>query len=357
MCKISKQELNVLQIIEVIIIKNPLFINKKYWKQFSEKELEEYKQKVFDFYKSHGFPYFELDDNKLSKIAHNLFIFDTNRILLEDDNLKQFMVGLNFVNYFMPHMFEVRCHNFKAPTDCFNDDEMLKKAIKKRISLGDNMSHAGMRKALSWTHGTHRVSNFRPTIAKYIYDNYSGEGSVLDFSCGYGGRLFGAFASDKVKSYVGADPCKKTFDGLHRITRFLQKQIKGSKSVVLYQKPFEDMELEEESFDLAFSSPPYFNTEEYDYEETQSFMKYDTKEKWRDGFLLSLIINTRKYLKPNGYFIINVANVKTYPDLEEDVVRLATENGYKLVKTYKMRLSKLMGSGYKYEPIFVFVKD
>jgi SAM-dependent methyltransferase len=324
--------------------------------KFSEKELEEYKQKVFDFYKSHGFPYFELDDDKLLKVVYNLFNFDTSRILLEENHLKQFMVGLNLVNYFMPHIFEVRCHSFKSPLDCFIDDDMLKKAIHKRISMGDNMSHAGMRKALSWTHGTHRVSNFRPSIAKYIYDNYSGDGCVLDFSCGYGGRLFGAYSSDKVKTYIGTDPCQKTFEGLVKLDNYLNSQTEKEMNVSLYEKPFENLELKEDSVDLAFSSPPYFNTEEYDYEESQSFIKYDTKEKWRDGFLTPLIVNSHRYLKDGGYFIINVANVKTYPTLEEDVVNLAENNGFILVKTYKMRLSKLMGSGYKFEPIFVFVK-
>ena len=291
--------------------------------KFSEKELEEYKQKVFDFYKSHGFPYFELDDDKLLKVVYNLFNFDTSRILLEENHLKQFMVGLNLVNYFMPHIFEVRCHSFKSPLDCFIDDDMLKKAIHKRISMGDNMSHAGMRKALSWTHGTHRVSNFRPSIAKYIYDNYSGDGCVLDFSCGYGGRLFGAYSSDKVKTYIGTDPCQKTFEGLVKLDNYLNSQTEKEMNVSLYEKPFENL---------------------------------DTKEKWRDGFLTPLIVNSHRYLKDGGYFIINVANVKTYPTLEEDVVNLAEHNGFILVKTYKMRLSKLMGSGYKFEPIFVFVK-
>ena len=33
-------------------MKNPLFVNKKVWRAFSSQELEEYKQKVYDFYKS-----------------------------------------------------------------------------------------------------------------------------------------------------------------------------------------------------------------------------------------------------------------------------------------------------------------
>ena len=198
-------------------MKNPLFVNKKVWNEFNDEELEEYKLKLFNFYKQHGFPYFDMTDEQCSKVVDNLLNFDSDRIVLDEDYLKQVMNGLNLVNFFMPHIFEVKCRNFKSPMECFQDDEMLKKAIKKRLSMGDNMSHAGMRKALSWTHGTHRVSNFRPTIAKYIYDNYSGGGRVLDFSSGFGGRLLGAFVSQKVKTYVGTDPSTKTYEGLIKI--------------------------------------------------------------------------------------------------------------------------------------------
>lgn len=335
-------------------MKNPLFVNKKVWKGFTDEELEEYKIKLFNFYKQHGFPYFDMTDEQCSRVVDNLLNFDSDRIILDEDYLKQVMNGLNLVNFFMPHIFEVKCRNFKSPMECFQDDEMLKKAIKKRLSMGDNMSHAGMRKALSWTHGTHRVSNFRPTIAKYIYDNYSGDGRVLDFSSGFGGRLFGAFVSQKVKTYVGTDPSTKTYEGLIKIKDYLQTKIE--KEVILHNQPFEDLELEDNSFDLAFSSPPYFNTEEYSYEDTQSFMKYDTKEKWRDGFLKPLVSNVHRYLKTDGYFIINIANVNSYKNLEEDLLEIAKEEGFNLVKTYKMNLSKLMSKGYKYEPIYVFRK-
>ena len=332
----------------------PLFVNKKVWKAFTDEELEEYKLKLFNFYKQHGFPYFDMTDEQCSRVVDNLLNFDSDRIILDEDYLKQVMNGLNLVNFFMPHIFEVKCRNFKSPMECFQDDEMLKKAIKKRLSMGDNMSHAGMRKALSWTHGTHRVSNFRPTIAKYIYDNYSGDGRVLDFSSGFGGRLFGAFVSQKVKTYVGTDPSTKTYEGLIKLKDYLQTKIE--KEVILHNEPFEDLELEDNSFDLAFSSPPYFNTEEYSYEDTQSFIKYDTKEKWRDGFLKPLVSNSYRYLKTDGYFIINIANVNSYKNLEEDLLEIAKEKGFNLVKTYKMNLSKLMSKGYKYEPIYVFRK-
>ncbi len=329
-----------------------IFINNKVWNEYNDEEIKNFIQDIFNHYRKEGFPYFKLTEEKIEKEISKLKKYDTTSILQNDDKLKQVMMGLNLVNYFMPHMWETKCLKFTTPLDAFKDDNMFLKAINKRIQLGSNMSDAGMRKALSWVSGTHRVSNFRPTIAKWVYDNFSGEGKVLDFSSGYGGRLFGALSSDKVKSYTGTDPCTTTYNQLLQIN----KRIIVRKEVILHNKPFEDLELEKNIYDLSFSSPPYFNTEEYSYEDTQSFIRYKTKEDWRDNFLKPLILKNWNVLKNDGNFLINIANVKTYNTLEEDTIKIAQEIGFKLIKTYKMSLSALMAKGFKYEPIFWFKK-
>ncbi|MFM2393337.1 MAG: hypothetical protein RLZZ546_1319 [Bacteroidota bacterium] len=329
-----------------------IFVNNKVWEKFSDEELVVFAKKVFEHYRKDGFPYFKLSETEIDKEIKKLRDYNTDSILQADNKLKQVMTGLNLVNYFMPHMWETKCHSFTTPMAAFDDDVMFMKAINKRIKLGDNMSDAGMRKALSWVSGTHRVSNFRPTIAKWIYDNFSGDGNVLDFSCGYGGRLFGALSSDKVKTYTGTDPCTETFNQLNN----MNTRIKSDKTIILYNKPFEDLELENNVYDLSFSSPPYFNTEEYSYEETQSFIRYNTKAIWKDSFLKPLIEKNFSCLKQDGVFIINIANVKTYPTLEEDTLKICEEIGFKLFNTYKMSLSALMTKGFKYEPVFCFKK-
>ena len=333
--------------------KNPLFINKKVWSEFSDKEMTEYKNEVFDFFRKQGFPHFKLTDVKIDYIWNRLNSFNTDDIVKDNNILSQNMMGLNLVNYFMPHMWSTKCRGFKCPMDTFEDDVFFKKAIDKRISMGDNMSDAGMRKALSWSNGTHRVSNFRPTIAKYIYDNYAGDGMVMDFSCGYGGRLAGALSSDRVKSYNGFEPCIPTKYGLDK----LYYSSGCNKSVSIYNSGSEVFNEElENCFDLSFSSPPYFNTEEYAYDENQSFVKFPNKESWVEGFLTKVIYNNFRYLKSGGVFAINVANVKSFKDLEDTVFRISEEMGFIHYKTYKMSLSSLMSSGYKYEPIFIFKK-
>jgi hypothetical protein len=332
---------------------NKIFINCKIWENYSKDELNIFVNDIFDYYRKNGFPYFKLSENEIEKEISKLKKYDTSSILESEDKLKQVMLGLNLVNFFMPHMWETKCHSFTTPMDAFLNDDMFLKAINKRLKLGTNMSDAGMRKTLSWVSGTHRVSNFRPTIAKWVYDNFSGDGNVLDFSSGYGGRLFGALSSDKVKSYTGADPCSKTYNSLLS----LNNRVNTDKKVIIYNKPFEDLELENDIYDLSFSSPPYFNTEEYSYEDTQSFIRYKTKEEWRNKFLKVLIEKNYKVLKNDANFLINIANVKTYSELEEDTIKIAQETGFKLIKIYKMSLSSLMSKGFKYEPIFWFKKQ
>lgn len=332
-------------------MKPEIFVNKKVWQKFTPEEMVEYKQKVFDHYQANGFPYFNMTNEQCLTKFKKLVEYDTSKLIIGDE-LNQTMLGLDIANTWMPHLFGVRCRSFRSPLDAFEDPDILKKAIDKRIQLGDNMSDAGMRKALSWVSGTHKVSNFRPTIAKFIYDNYAGDGHVLDFSCGFGGRLLGAMASDKVKFYHGTDPCDQTAFVLENMAY----TFKNGKGAWIDNVPFEDLNLHNHQYDLAFSSPPYFDTEHYSYEANQSWVRYKTRDMWREGFLVPTIEKCYKHVKTGGYFVINVADVASFKNLEATVIHEAQAVGFVLEHTWRMRLSSLMGSGFKYEPIFVFKK-
>jgi len=323
-----------------------------YWKDFNENQLDEFVEDIFYYYRNHrGFPFFELSKEERDDIFNKLQNFDSKSILKEDNVLSQNMLGLNLCNYYMPHMWFITCNGFTSPWETFSNNDLFRKAIKKRLKLGTNISDAGIRKTLCWSNGAQRVSNFRPTVAKYIYDTYGNQGKVLDFSAGYGGRLIGALSSS-INYYMGVDPCQPTVKKLHDIIC----DTPSTKGVMIWENAFEDISFDENAYDLIFSSPPYFNTEHYANASTQSWVRYETKELWREKFLKEVMDRSYTYLKNDGYFIINVANVKTYPELELDTIGLALNAGFRHVKTYKMALSNLMKSGFKYEPIFVFKK-
>ena len=62
--------------------------------------------------------------------------------------------------------------------------------------------------------------------------------------------------------------------------------------------------------DCAFTSPPYFSTEEYnkggEMEENQSWFKFNEYEKWRDDFFIPVSVNTFNSLSEKGSMLINI---------------------------------------------------
>jgi DNA modification methylase len=163
----------------------------------------------------------------------------------------------------------------------------------------------------------------------------------------------GFLSAKNTKHYIGTEPSTKTFDGLLKMKKdfsYLGKQID------IYCKGSEVFKPKKESLDLCFTSPPYFDTEKYAHEDTQSFMKYPTQAKWVNGFLRKTIENCYNGLKENGYMLINIANTPKYKFIEEETVNISNDLGFKQEDTVQLTLSSVMGAGYKYEPIFVFKK-
>jgi hypothetical protein len=107
--------------------------------------------------------------------------------------------------------------------------------------------------------------------------------------------------------YCGFEPCTKTYKGLIELGKFL-KQFKTGFDFELYNLPFEDTILDK-TYDMALTSPPYYNTEIYSDEETNSCNRYKTFDSWCNGFYIPMIEKTLKHSK---IFIINIGS-RTYP--------------------------------------------
>ena len=153
--------------------------------------------------------------------------------------------------------------------------------------------------------GTYVATQFKPVVAKTIYDMTNAE-TVLDTSCGWGDRLAGFFAS-KATHYYGCDPNPNTYKNY-------QKQIEEyskffpNKTVKIWRCGAEDLPYNElPDIDCAFTSPPYFSTEQYNkggkYEEDQSWSKFNEYEKWRDSFYLPV---AEKTLSKSKYMFVNI---------------------------------------------------
>jgi len=172
-------------------------------------------------------------------------------------------------------------------------------------------------------------------------------------SCGWGGRLIGFLSAKNTKHYIGTEPSTKTYDGLLKIKKdfsYLRKKVD------IYNQGSETFRPESDSLDLCFTSPPYFDTEKYADEETQSYIKFPTLDSWLNGFLKQTIENCYNGLKNNCYMLINIANTPKYKEIEDKTIELSKSIGFVQEETIQLTLSSVMGAGVKYEPVFVFKK-
>ena len=322
--------------------------------------------KIFKYWKKQGFPYYRSDKefrqeqfDKFMKIDHMKSLDFNNR------GFKFHNGGLSLAWSYHPHAFKVPCKGLECPYDVFNSEEKFTQGIRKVLKgtffkkqsyeilmTNSEKIKQDIRSILRRVTGSQMVSNFRPVTASALYSLFCEEGdTVWDMSCGWGGRLLGSIKS-KI-NYIGTDPSTKTMKGLKEMAKTF-----GNKKYTyeLLTMGSEDYKPKKNSLDFAFTSPPYFDTERYSTEKTQSYLKFSNIEKWKEGFLRKTLDNVYKGLKNNKFMGLNVANVKGQYDLfENDTIDIAESIGFKLVDTFDLVLSSQQKES-KTEPIFIFKK-
>lgn len=324
---------------------------------YSFSSVNDAKKYYFDYCRENGYPNYELSNynpvKELDKVKRA-----KDEDIISDGIAKQSMSGCGFLWCFFPHWTSVKTFNDLSLDDYWRDDDKLKTMISKTVDWcikheNGRMSFNRIRQLAKVYLCKQSPSNFRPTVAKALYDMYGNKGSVYDPCGGWGGRLFGFLASD-CKEYVCCDPSEKTYRGLQQIAKQFESD---EKRVEINCSCQEDYPIKANHFDLVFTSPPYFDCEKYSDEPTQSYVRYRTYAEWQDGFLKPLIQKAYIALKPNAYFILNIANTKNAKDLEDKSVQIAKETGFTHEDTLKLTLSSIAGKGVKYEPMFVFKKQ
>lgn len=161
--------------------------------------------------------------------------------------------------------------------------------------------------------GTYVATQFKPLVAKIIYDMTEAK-TVLDTSMGWGDRL-AAFYASNATHYIGCDPNPNTFARYKNMIEFFDGLTGGKKTVQIYRCGAENLPWDKiENVDCAFTSPPYFSTERYneggEFENEQSWAKYNTYEEWRDGFFLPVSQRSFESLNDNGVLLVNIFDPK-----------------------------------------------
>lgn len=314
--------------------------------------LDEY----FTYWRKRGFPVYSNERYNKKREINTLLNFD-EKTIYKDSILRQTMHSLGFLWSYFPHWVDVKYNDGKTIKELWEDDDKLKELLAKTYDYQIRNGHLHisvnrLRQKSKIYLSKQSVSNFRPTVAKWVYNTYGGNGTVWDMSCGWGGRLFGFFSSN-CKKYIGTEPSINTFTGLIKLKEDFSYL---GKEVELHNIGSEDFLPQKESIDLCFTSPPYFDTEKYCDEPTQSYIKFPDKYKWLNGFYKKTMWNCYDGLKEGGYMIINISNTPKYDFLETQTISIAKDLGFEHISTLKMELSSISGKGVKYEPVFIFKK-
>ena len=172
--------------------------------------------------------------------------------------------------------------------------------------------------------GARMPMDFPAPVARALIEEFGGQGcKVLDPCHGWGGRLCGAMLAD-VSLYVGVDPSPEAHAGLERAIEAFMPYCEDTK-IELIQSPFETVDLEGREFDMALTSPPYFDVEQY-HGEKQAHLQYPQYDLWVKGFYRPLIEKTYNALKHGAVFCLQVGS-QSYP-LLKDGIAIAESIGF-----------------------------
>jgi hypothetical protein len=221
---------------------------------------------------------------------------------------------------FNPHRLETKAGKSKMSCyEALKDFSFLnglsRMILHERKQKGDNYkSRYGelLYQILAFNiNGVQYVNEIHPIIARNLAKKYCNglKSKVLDPCCGWGGRMIGF--STIVGEYYGYEPYTKTFEGLNNLGNWIKKRNENFDFKII-NLPFEDAQFESDIFDFAFTSPPYYDTEKYGDEKTNSYNRYKSFENWCDFFYLPMIKKTMDSLKTNCSFILNIGS-RIYP--------------------------------------------
>jgi len=130
----------------------------------------------------------------------------------------------------------------------------------------------------------------------------------LDFSAGWGDRLIGAIAygmTDTEFHYTGVDPS----ECMEKKYKKIIKKLTDDSRYNVINLPFEDTKLESNSYDLVFTSPPFFDLEIYETDNmNQSIKRYSDITTWFQNFMAQCIDKSIDALEENGHLALYIAD-------------------------------------------------
>jgi len=225
-----------------------------------------------------------------------------NRLVIIKINYDDVKDLMKVTDYFSESC-RVKClNNLKeklTPYEYFNKN---KEIIYNKLSKTGDLSYENISEHLF--NNISQCTLFNSTIMISILKLLKPK-KILDPSSGWGDRLIASIAYGC--SYTGVDPSNCMNPIYHEMIDKLAPKNRKEDYEILHGG-FEDVTIKENSYDLVFTSPPFFDFELYENSETQSVSKFNTLEKWLSGFMFPLIDKSNKALTSKGYFGLYISD-------------------------------------------------
>jgi hypothetical protein len=191
----------------------------------------------------------------------------------------------------------------KCPLDKWKDIKIVTQALKAVIRKELPINTYQLREILytDTSLGIKECTQFKPSFVVAVCREIGNVTRVLDFSAGWGDRLVGFLAAG-VQRYVAYDPNIGLKEGHDAILATLPSKT----NVTIEYLPFEDAQLPVgETFDMIFTSPPFFTFEFYEGQNT-STDRYREFNQWAVDFLFVALHKSWSVLDVGGHFCIYI---------------------------------------------------
>lgn len=205
-----------------------------------------------------------------------------------------------------------------------------------------------------------KPTKFPVKTVDYILNKYNVNNVWYDFSAGWGDRLTGALKHNI--NYYATDPNTILIERLEQMVTDWKEAVPScNQQTALWALGSEVFIPElENKVGLAFSSPPYFDLEDYKIG-NQSYKDGVTYEEWKKNYLYPTLDNIKRYLVSKGVLAINIKDVNGHP-LCSDVYNYVTKVlGLKdcgvedLKNNTRIKSTGVLGDSDEY--IFIFTKE
>lgn len=327
---------------------------------------------------------FKIPDKKKRNLKKIKLNDKFNKPLIFIENYNNNNKLYNITNYYselcrMKCIYNTKNYNSKiSPLIYFNNNKEL---IWNKLSVQEQINLHNIREYIWLNHK--QCTNFNTTIVISLLKLFKPK-IFLDPSAGWGDRLIGALAYGKC-DYIGVDPS----NCMHNIYKKIIKELSNDKKVLstkkqknnsikiknksikinkdintykVYKNGFENIELPKKyinGIDFIFTSPPFFDLEIYEkLSDTQSIEKFNTLDKWINGFLYPMIDKCEKYLSIDGHLALYISDYTghNYVNEMKRYIKEYKTNLISIGSIYWITIDNNNNKYYKPREIFIWKK-